>query len=309
MTDARLIQAQALPASGLETTLTGTAGSALQVDGMGSCVLRASAANIRARGVASPTLTVPVEESTDGSSWSTLHEFTLTPESPAQEVAADSSASYLRASWSVGTGAWGVPSVSVVPLSAASGGGGGSQPSADDGVTNIAAVSSFQLPAHTLSEPTPGTAQISQFIEARKVTLTSVDLAALDDDNYFELVPATPGKILAPQLIVFYYRFGTTPYSFSAGNFWAFVGNTRGSASWAANLQNILDLIGGSADTLTPINFLAGSGMVDSEGQDPSLVTGVPCQLTWLSANSPAQPVAGGDGTLDVVTYYATLDT
>jgi hypothetical protein len=114
------IDATALEALGHSVVLPAAhdpgAGAALQFSNLGRLRLTASA-NILAEHPApvSPTQTVTVQHSDDGTSWSTLSTFSFTDDGDTSAIVEKPKA-YLRISWAVGTGTWAPPVVEAQPL-------------------------------------------------------------------------------------------------------------------------------------------------------------------------------------------------
>lgn len=102
-------------------------GDAIQFENLSRVYVRAAAKNRTTRHQGAASLTVTVEDSADGSSWSTVATFTFT-DSETQAEAVDSPQAYLRVSWSVSSGTWTFGADAVLFASGAAD-TGGSHPS------------------------------------------------------------------------------------------------------------------------------------------------------------------------------------
>jgi hypothetical protein len=192
------------------------------------------------------------------------------------------------------------------------GGGGGAQPSVTDGVTTIAAASALVFPTQTLSEPTPGTAQIDHLVQSATVTLGHADILALPTIP-FEVVPAPVGdnQVILPLYVLMVIAIKTAGYTNVAANAdLAFQNglNNLTIVSQASGVQTVSDLLGQDGRTW----FLA----VPPRGSDTTvpetegLLSGAyNTALTLESFNGANGDFTGGDAAdaIIVSVLYAVL--
>lgn len=194
----------------LDVSLDGAAGDRLEFTNMGRVTLHAAAKELSGHRVSAPALTVIVEGSDDGVSWSTVHAFPLTRASQDQAWTGDCTSAFLRMSWSVGSGTWGVPSVAVIPFVAATSGagGGGSQtdvPQADP--------TGFDIDTTTYDNPITGSGKLTTLVAKAAVNGgdTAVLAVAVEGDAFPRVLLESTGDGL-------YMGDGTfDPYDVGAG--------------------------------------------------------------------------------------------
>jgi hypothetical protein len=123
VTDVYDIEAQPEPIPLPITIPQGRPGLPVTVENMTRVRLAVSAFESSGRR-ATPSMTVTVEESSDGDSWSTVHVFSLSREQTSGEGTFDATGPYLRASWEA-SGIWGQPKVNAFPFAGAADSPGG----------------------------------------------------------------------------------------------------------------------------------------------------------------------------------------
>lgn len=169
---------------------TGEAVSGLDVLDSGELVVSVHLRKSSSSG-AGPALSVIVEESDDGASWSTLETFAFSASGASSATVATPPA-YLRARWSVDAGEWSV-SVLFVPAEGNVPGGtdGGSQPYV--GPFTVYALQSQAIDASG-EKPTTGTLTLSYGGVSSDPIASDANAAAIT--AALEAIPALEGKIL-----------------------------------------------------------------------------------------------------------------
>lgn len=102
-------------------------GAATVFENLSRVYVKASARRHSSRPRGAGLLTVLVEDSADGVSWATVATFTFSASGDQDEMV-ESPRAFLRASWTVASGSWGLGVTAVPFASGTGGGGGGSQP-------------------------------------------------------------------------------------------------------------------------------------------------------------------------------------
>ncbi len=157
----------------------------------------------------------------------------------------------------------------------------------------------------------------SQAVVVSSKTLSAADLLALDT-TAFELLPAPSGRnYYFPTAFVFHYRFGTTPYTGDL-NMAIGYGSTVSDITYPAagilygglssfpnpHGENVDEsLLANTSDAYAYVT-LGGGATPDYNGWLATEIEG----LAFIAANFPTVPLADGDGTLTIRTFYSLID-